>query len=98
MNIYYLRFLGLFNTITGSRYGGLVVILGVDLPVGPVRVGIEAAVRQGWDRWLTGERGKHNKSAFIGMDSFGASAPAEELYVKFGITSDGVIKAVKDLL
>ena len=68
------------------------------LPAGPVRVGIEAAVRQGWDRWLTGERGKHNKSAFIGMDSFGASAPAEELYVKFGITSDGVIKAVKDLL
>jgi len=47
---------------------------------------------------LTGERGKHNKSAFIGMDSFGASAPADELYVKFGITSDGVIKAVKDLL
>jgi transketolase len=32
------------------------------------------------------------------MDSFGASAPAEELYVKFGITSDGVIQAVKDLL
>ena len=68
------------------------------LPAGPVRVGIEAAVQQGWDRWLTGERGKHNKSAFIGMDSFGASAPAEELYVKFGITAEGVIKAAKDLL
>ena len=68
------------------------------LPAGPVRVGIEAAVQQGWDRWLTGERGKHNKSAFIGMDSFGASAPAEELYLKFGITAEGVIKAAKDLL
>jgi len=68
------------------------------LPAGPVRVGIEAAVQQGWDKWLTGERGKHNKSAFIGMDSFGASAPAEELYVKFGITAEGVIKAAKDLL
>ncbi|MDB9892485.1 transketolase [Amylibacter sp.] len=68
------------------------------LPAGPVRVGIEAAVQQGWDRWLTGERGKHNKSAFIGMDSFGASAPAEELYIKFGITAEGVIKAAKDLL
>ena len=68
------------------------------LPAGPVRVGIEAAVQQGWDKWLTGERGKHNKSAFIGMDSFGASAPAEELYLKFGITAKGVIKAAKDLL
>ena len=68
------------------------------LPAGPVRVGIEAAVQQGWDKWLTGERGKHNKSAFIGMDSFGASAPAEELYIKFGITAEGVIKAAKDLL
>ena len=68
------------------------------LPAGPVRVGIEAAVQQGWDKWLTGERGKHNKSAFIGMDSFGASAPAEELYIKFGITAKGVIKAAKDLL
>ena len=68
------------------------------LPAGPVRVGIEAAVQQGWDKWLTGERGKHNKSAFIGMDSFGASAPAEELYVKFGITAESVIKAAKELL
>ncbi len=68
------------------------------LPAGPVRVGIEAAVQQGWDKWLSGERGKHNKSAFIGMNSFGASAPAEELYLKFGITAEGVIKAAKDLL
>jgi len=68
------------------------------LPAGPVRVGVEAAVQQGWDRWLTGERGKHNKAAFVGMDSFGASAPAEELYEKFGITADAVAKAAKDLL
>ena len=68
------------------------------LPAGPVRVGVEAAVQQGWDIWLSGERGKHNKSAFVGMNSFGASAPAEELYEKFGITSEGIIKAVKNLL
>lgn len=68
------------------------------LPAGPIRVGVEAAVQQGWDKWLTGERGKHNKSAFIGMQGFGASAPAEELYEKFGITSEGIIKAVKNLL
>ncbi|SFT84433.1 transketolase [Sedimentitalea nanhaiensis] len=68
------------------------------LPAGPVRVGIEAAVRQGWDRWLLGERGREAKSAFIGMDSFGASAPAEELFEKFGITVEATVAKVKELL
>ncbi|MBI6628994.1 transketolase [Pontibaca salina] len=68
------------------------------LPAGPVRVGIEAAVRQGWDRWLLGERGREAKAAFIGMDSFGASAPAGELFEHFGITADAVIEQVKSLL
>ena len=57
------------------------------LPAGPVRMGIEAAVRQGWDRWLLGERGKANKADFVGMDDFGASAPAGVLFEKFGITA-----------
>ncbi|MFD1511425.1 transketolase [Lacimonas salitolerans] len=68
------------------------------LPAGPVRVGVEAAVRQGWDRWLLGERGRESKAAFVGMDSFGASAPAEVLYEKFGITADAVVAEVKRLL
>ncbi|MWD28146.1 transketolase [Aquicoccus sp. SCR17] len=68
------------------------------LPGGAVRVGIEAAVRQGWDRWLMGERGREAKAAFIGMDSFGASAPAEELFERFGITAEKVVEAVKGLL
>nr|WP_206188388.1 transketolase [Sedimentitalea sp. CY04] len=69
------------------------------LPAGPVRVGIEAAVRAGgWDRWLMGERGQDKKAAFVGMDSFGASAPAGELYEKFGITADATVAKVKDLL
>ncbi len=68
------------------------------LPAGPVRVGIEAAVRQGWDRWLLGERGREAKAGFIGMDSFGASAPAEELYEKFGITAEATVAKVKELL
>ncbi|MBK0328168.1 transketolase [Rhodobacteraceae bacterium F11138] len=68
------------------------------LPAGPVRVGIEAAVRQGWDRWLLGERGREAKAGFIGMDSFGASAPAEELFEKFGITADATVAKVKELL
>ncbi|GGX47534.1 transketolase [Tateyamaria omphalii] len=68
------------------------------LPAGPVRVGIEAAVRQGWDQWLLGERGKANKADFVGMDDFGASAPANVLFEKFGITADAVVEKAKALL
>ncbi len=39
------------------------------LPGGPVRVGVEAAVRQGWDRWLLGERGREAKADFVGMST-----------------------------
>ena len=56
---------------------------------GTVRVAVEAAIRQGWERFI-GEDG-----AFIGMTGFGASAPAEVLYEKFGITSDAIVAAVK---
>jgi transketolase len=68
------------------------------LPAGAVRVGIEAGVRQGWDRWLLGERGKWGKADFVGMDRFGASAPAEELFEKFGITAQNVADKAKALL
>jgi len=49
-----------------------------------VRVGVEAAVRQGWDE-LIGADG-----LFVGMKSFGASAPFKELYRHFGITPEAV--------
>jgi transketolase len=69
------------------------------LPPGPVRIGIEAAVRDGgWDRWLLGERGREAKAGFIGMSSFGASAPAGELFEKFGITADATVAKAKELL
>ncbi|OUS34934.1 transketolase [Rhodobacterales bacterium 56_14_T64] len=69
------------------------------LPAGPVRVGIEAAMRAGgWDQWLMGERGQDKKAGFVGMTGFGASAPADELYEKFGITADATVAKVKDLL
>ncbi|UZD92590.1 transketolase [Cognatishimia activa] len=68
------------------------------LPAGPVRVGIEAGVRQGWDQWLLGERGKNGKADFVGMDSFGASAPAGQLFEKFGITAENVANKVKAML
>ncbi|MGH6922907.1 MAG: transketolase [Propylenella sp.] len=54
----------------------------------PVRVGIEAAVRQGWDS-LIGING-----IFIGMSTFGASAPYEDLYRHFGITAEVVVNQV----
>ncbi|MBW0157825.1 transketolase [Sedimentimonas flavescens] len=68
------------------------------LPPGAVRVAVEAAVRQPWDRWLLGERGTEKKAGFVGMDSFGASAPAERLYAEFGITPEAVAEKVKSLL
>ncbi|WGH78378.1 transketolase [Jannaschia ovalis] len=68
------------------------------LPAGPVRVAVEAGARMGWDRWLFGERGKRDKGAFVGMEGYGASAPAEELFAHFGITPEAVAKAVRDLI
>ena len=63
-----------------------------------VRFAFEAGIRQGWDRWLLGERGKEAKSAFVGMEGFGASAPAPELYEHFGITAEATAAKVKELL
>ncbi len=55
----------------------------------PVRIGVEAAIRQGWDRFI-GENG-----IFVGMTGFGASGPYEELYEHFGITSQAIVKAAR---
>ncbi|SHE40169.1 transketolase [Loktanella atrilutea] len=68
------------------------------LPAGPVRVAVEAGARQSWDMILMGERGNAKKAAFVGMTGFGASAPAEVLFEKFGITAAHVAQAAKDLL
>lgn len=52
-----------------------------------VKIAVEAGIRQGWDGLIGG----HNP--FIGMNSFGASAPAEDLYKHFGITTDAIVEA-----
>ena len=52
-----------------------------------VKIGVEAAVRQGWDA-IIGSDG-----VFVGMTSFGASAPYKELYKNFGITAEAVADA-----
>ncbi len=56
------------------------------------RVGIEAAIRQGWDA-LIGSDG-----AFVGMTGFGASAPAPDLYRHFNITPEAVADAARGFL
>ena len=57
-----------------------------------IRVAIEAAVSMGWEKYIGSDGG------FVGMSSFGASAPAGELYKHFGITADAVVAAVKERL
>ncbi len=56
------------------------------------RVGVEAAVEQGWGRILG------PNSAFVGMEGFGASAPISDLYENFGITPSAVAEAAKKLV
>ncbi len=59
------------------------------LPDGVPTVAVEAAAELGWEKYA---------DAFIGMHSFGASAPAPEVYKHFGITDDAVAAKVKELL
>ena len=68
------------------------------LPRGPVRIGVEAGVRDGWDRWLCGERGDYRKAAFVGMNSFGESGPYKEVYAHFGLTAEKIVEAAQALL
>lgn len=53
-----------------------------------IKVAVEAGIRQSWDRFIGGH------GTFVGMDSFGASAPAEVLFEHFGITADAIVDAV----
>jgi transketolase len=60
------------------------------LPAGVrARVSIEAATPFGWLQWVTED------GTVIGIDHFGASAPAERLFQEFGFTPDAVVLAVR---
>jgi transketolase len=59
---------------------------------GTLRIAVEAGAAFGWERWI-GPGG-----AVIGMNSFGASAPAKDLYEHFQITPQAVVTAVKQRL
>ena len=56
------------------------------------RVGIEAGVSLGWDRW-TGSDG-----AIIAMDRFGASAPAPKLFAEFGFTPERIAEVARGVI
>ena len=58
-------------------------------PAVKARVGIEAGVELGWSKWIG------DKGIFIGMSTFGASAPAKVCFEKFGITTEKVVEAAK---
>jgi transketolase len=64
---------------------------------GTVKVAIEAAAREGWDRYIGSEL-LGDGGAFIGMHSFGASGPYKDVYAKFGISADAAVAAAKKLL
>lgn len=56
------------------------------------RVSIEAGLRMGWSEWV-GDRG-----ISLGLDHYGGSAPAKELYKQFGLTTESVIQAAESLI
>jgi len=61
-------------------------------PAITARVAIEAGIEQGWGRYL-GMQG-----AFVGMTSFGASAPFDKIYAEFGFTTESVVARAKGLV
>ena len=61
------------------------------LPEGPLRVSIEAGVTLGWERYTAG-------GIRIGIDSFGASAPADQLYDYFGFSVDAILAKIQTKL
>jgi transketolase len=58
------------------------------LPGGTLKVSIEAGATLGWERY-TGNEGLR-----IGLDRFGASAPAEDLFKRFGFTAEAIVPQV----
>ena len=60
------------------------------LPGGVLKVSIEAGSTMGWSRWVGPD------GVSIGIDHFGASAPFQEVYRRYGVTADAVRKAVRE--
>jgi transketolase len=54
-----------------------------------MRIAVEAAIQMSWDRYL------REQDCFIGMEAFGASAPANQLFEHFGITAEAIATAAR---
>jgi len=63
-------------------------VIGENLP----KIVIEAGIRQGWEGII------NRKDGFVGMSSFGASAPGNELFNHFGITTEAIVNKAKKML
>jgi len=61
-------------------------------PQTTARLAVELGVRQGWDRYIGG------RGDMVGLDAFGASAPAKVLLDKYGFTVDAVVARARRLL
>ena len=59
------------------------------IPPGAAKVSVEAGATMGWERWI-GAAG-----VAVGIDRFGASAPFQELYRRYGLTAEAVEEAVR---
>jgi transketolase len=57
-----------------------------------LRLACEAGIRQGWDKYIGLD------GVFVGMSTFGASAPADQLYKHFKITSEQIVLQIKHAL
>ena len=66
------------------------------LPIGVPRVAIEAGVSDYWHKYVGAF--DSTKGRIVGIDRFGESAPAKDLYAFFGITAEKVVAAVKSVL
>ena len=62
------------------------------IPADAIKVSVEAGATFGWERYVGTD------GIMVGMNSFGASAPAPELYKHFGITTDAVVSKVQSKL
>ncbi len=57
------------------------------------RVSIESGVSMGWDRWVDAREG-----AIMAIDRYGMSAPADEIFEKFGFTADNLVRVARGVL
>ena len=68
------------------------------MPVGTIRIAIEAGVKLGWEKWLYENGGSSSKVSFVGMNSFGASGPVQDIFNHFKINVEEVCKRVDSLI